>query len=88
MLEIENRGRRPLPAAVSPIEFFSVEIAPMANGTLSVSVVGTIFDDEDLQLIEQDLARDSVATMDEALVLIRTHVQPRLLATLTQKQEH
>lgn len=88
MLEIETYGRRALPAPVSPIEFFSVEIAPLTNGTLSVSVMGTIFDDEDLQLINEELARASVATIDEGLALIRAHVQPRLSHSLHPKKEH
>jgi hypothetical protein len=88
MLEIEDRGRHPLPGLGSPIEFFSVEIAPMPGGTLSVSVTATIFDDEDLQLINQDIARAPVATIDEALALIRAQVLPRLPDSLTQKTEY
>jgi hypothetical protein len=56
-------------------EFLHIELAPLANGKISVSVTATTVDDEEPQLLNQEIATDQVATVDDALALIATHVQ-------------
>jgi hypothetical protein len=75
MLDIHARdptGRaRPLPYGV---EFVRIELAPLADGTVFASLTATTVDDEEPQLIDQEIASENVASIDEVLALIRVHV--------------
>lgn len=81
-------GRAP-PKNGSPIihnaEFFRVELAPLADGQLFVSLIATTVDEEEPQLLEQEIASDRVATIDDVLMLIRTHVR---FAHQPSRKEH
>jgi hypothetical protein len=72
----------PSPASRSPpIQFYSVEIMPLADGRMSVGVGATIcetVDDDDFELVNMDVASARVDTIDQALALIREAVASTL----------
>jgi len=76
MLDIHARdptGRaRPLPCDV---EFVRIELAPLADGRVFASLTATTVDDEEPQLIDQEIASENVASIDDVLALIRAHVR-------------
>jgi hypothetical protein len=60
-----------------PIQFYSVEIMPLADGRMSVGVGATFcetVDDDDFELVNMDVASARVDTIDEALAVIREAV--------------
>jgi hypothetical protein len=72
-------GRTPPP--VSPIQFYSVEIMPLAGGRMSVGVGATIcepVDEDDFELVNMDVASARVDTIDEVLAVIRHAVASTL----------
>ena len=74
MLDIH--GREPFPARPPPsIEFVTVQLMPLADGTIAVLLKSTVFDEIELELIDQDIANERVATLDEVCALIKAHVR-------------
>ena len=72
---------------IRDVEFFRIELAPLDDGSIHVSLTATTVDEEEPQLLDQEIARDRVATIDDVLSLIRTHVRmgprPELPASLS-----
>jgi hypothetical protein len=70
-VDAADHGRPPdFPA----IQFYSVEIMPLADGRMSVGMSATIcesVDEGDFELIGMDLASTRVDTIDQALAVIR-----------------
>jgi hypothetical protein len=56
------------------VEFCRIELCPLADGKVLVSVTATTFDDEEPQLLDQEIISERVTTIDDVLALIRTHV--------------
>jgi len=54
--------------------FYSVALSRQADGKIFVELTATTVDEEGPSLLNQELGRESVATIDEALALIRAHV--------------
>jgi len=54
----------------STIQFYSIELMPLFDGRLSVDVMATLCE-EDGELEGMDLGSHRVATLDEALAVIR-----------------
>jgi hypothetical protein len=76
MLDIHTRtsaGRSP--PVIRGVEFFRIELAPLEDGSIHVSLTATTVDEDEPQLLDQEIARDRVATIDDVLSLIRTHVR-------------
>ena len=75
MLDIYARS----PVGGSPLvrnaEFFRIELAPLADGGILVSLTATTVDEEEPQLLDQEIACERVVTIDETLALIRKHVR-------------
>jgi hypothetical protein len=46
----------------------------MADGRVFISLTATTIDDLEPQLLDQEIACDEVATIDDVLALIRAHV--------------
>lgn len=72
---VESIGAREpvnLPAK-SPIQFYSIELAPLFDGRLSVGVMATLCED-DGEFEGMDLGSHRVGTLDEALAVIREAV--------------
>ena len=75
MLDIHTRasaGRSP--PVIRDVEFFRIELAPLNDGSIHVSLTATTVDEEEPQLLDQEIACDRVATIDDVLALIRAHV--------------
>ena len=65
------------PRHVPPIQFYAVEITPLADGRVFVGVGATIcetVDDDDFELVNMDVASARVDTIDEVLAVIREAV--------------
>jgi hypothetical protein len=65
------------PAAVvrTAVEFFTIELAHMADGNIFVSLTATTVDEEEPQLLNQELVSSRVPTIEEALALVADHVR-------------
>lgn len=74
MLDIQTGATAP-PHPTPPIEFVTIQLMPLADGHLSVSLKSTVFDETEFELIDQDIANERVSTLDELLALIRSHVR-------------
>lgn len=71
---MENSAPAP-PITRKAIEFYTIDLARLADGKLSVSITGTTVDEDEPQLLNQEIARQSVPTLDDALVLIKEGVE-------------
>ena len=56
---------------IRSVEFYNIELAPLADGRVYVSMLATTVDEEEPQLLTQEIARDTVATVEDALAVIR-----------------
>jgi hypothetical protein len=59
------------PAVIRSAEFFSIELATLADGGVYVCLTATTVDDEEPQLLTQEIVRETVATIDDALAAIK-----------------
>jgi hypothetical protein len=66
-----SRNFDPARPVIKSVEFFNIELAPLADGRVYVSMTATTVDDQEPQLLTQEIARDTVATIDEALAVVR-----------------
>ncbi len=65
---------RDTPRPSPPIQFYSVQITPLAGGGISVDMSATTCEslqDDDFELVTMDATSARVATIDEALAVIR-----------------
>jgi len=62
------------PQKITDPFFYSVALSRQADGKIFVELTATTVDEEGPSLLNQDIASDRVATIDEALALIRAHV--------------
>lgn len=71
----ENRdAKRPAHRAYSVIKrgkFFNVELTPLADGRVQISMTATTVDDQVPRLLTQKIIRDTAATIDDALAVIK-----------------
>ena len=56
------------------VEFYTIELAQVADGTFVVSLTATTVDDEEPQLLCQQIASKRVASIDDALEVIKAGV--------------
>jgi hypothetical protein len=76
MLDIHTRASAGCqPPVIRGAEFFRIELAPLIDGKVLVSLTATTVDDEEPQLLDQEIACDRVASIDDIIALIRTHVR-------------
>jgi hypothetical protein len=73
ILEIESGGQNSAPAL--PIEFVTMQLMPLADGLISVSLKSTVFDEKELELIDQELVDECVTSLDQIFSLVRSHVR-------------
>lgn len=73
MLDILAAPARAAP--LPPIEFLRIELSPLANGHVHVALTATTVDEEHPELLDTEIARDQVATIDDVVALIRAHVR-------------
>lgn len=53
------------------VEFYTVQLAELADGQMHVSLTATTVDEEEPQLLNQELVSECVASIDDALALIK-----------------
>ena len=58
-------------SAPLPLQFLNIELTPLVGGEFAVNMQATLLDEEALQFVGQDIAYERVATLDEALAVIR-----------------
>jgi hypothetical protein len=76
MLDISARkSAGSISTVIHSVEFFRIELAPLEDGQVFVSLTATTVDDEEPQLLDQEIACGRVATIDDVLALIRAHVR-------------
>jgi hypothetical protein len=56
---------------IKSAEFFNIELAPLADGQVYVSMTATTVDDQEPQLLTQEIVSETVPSVDEALASIR-----------------
>ena len=65
------------PPNLPPIEYFSVQLTPLADGRVFVGVDATVceaIEGEDFELVSMEMARRHVGTYEDALAVIREAV--------------
>ena len=76
MLDIHTRASAGCqPPVIRGAEFFRMELAPLIDGKILVSLTATTVDEQEPQLLDQEIACDRVASIDDIIALIRTHVR-------------
>jgi len=74
MLDIARRAAatlNPLP----PVEFVRIQLAPMGDGQILVSLTATTVDETEPELLDQEIACERVRSLDDLFALIREHVR-------------
>ena len=56
------------------VEFYSIELAQLADGTFHVSLTATTVDEEEAQLLCQEITTERVTSIDDALAAIKEGV--------------
>jgi hypothetical protein len=56
------------------VEFYTIELAQLADGTIHVTLTATTVDDEEPQLLSQEIVSERVASIDDALAIIKDGV--------------
>lgn len=56
------------------VEFYSIELAQLTDRTFHVALTATTVDEEEPQLLRQDIASERVASIDDALAVIKEGV--------------
>ncbi len=72
--------------AFGTVEFFRIELSPLADGKVFVSLTATTVDEHEPQLLDQEIVCDRVATIDDVVALIRAHVH--IAAHSPSRKEH
>ncbi|MGO9685857.1 MAG: hypothetical protein ACLPTZ_25355 [Beijerinckiaceae bacterium] len=54
------------------VEFYTIELAQLADGTYQVSFTATTVDDEEPQLLNQEIDSRRGVSLDEVLSMIKT----------------
>jgi hypothetical protein len=58
----------------SLVEFYTIELAHLADGTMHVSLTATTVDEEEPQLLCQEIVSERVTSIDDALAVIKRSV--------------
>jgi hypothetical protein len=59
---------------IKSVEFFNIELAPLADGRVYVTVTATTVDDQEPQLLTQEIVFHTAANIDDALAVIKAGV--------------
>jgi hypothetical protein len=62
------------PPFTAEVEFYTIELARLQDGNIVVGLTATSFDEQEPQLLDQEIAAERVATIDDALALVRASV--------------
>lgn len=58
-----------------PIQFVSMQLIPLADGLISVALKSTVFDEQTLELIDEDIVDGRVTSLEQVFELVRSHVR-------------
>jgi hypothetical protein len=72
-MSLDTEAGTQIPAPL-PLQFVSIELMPIAGGRFSVAMQATLLDEQELEFVAEELAHAHVATLDQALALIRQNV--------------
>ncbi len=61
-------------AAWKAVEFYTIELSQLADGAVFVSMMATTIDEEEPQLLCQEITSERVASIDDALAVIKRGV--------------
>jgi len=56
------------------IEFYTIELSQLPDGAIFVSMMATTIDEEEPQLLSQEITSERVASIDDALAVIKKGV--------------
>ena len=56
------------------VEFFTIQLAELGDGMIAVSLTATTVDEEEPQLLNQEIISDRVASIEDALTLIKMSI--------------
>ncbi len=62
-------------AVRNPVEFYTIELSQQADGTMFLSMIATTVDEEEPQLLSQEITSERVASIDDALAIIKAGVE-------------
>lgn len=71
-----------VPPPISSVQFYSVQLAPLEDGRVSVAIGATLCEpvgEHDFELFNLDMASERVETLDQALAIIRDAVISTML---------
>ena len=61
-------------ATLKAVEFFTIQLAQLSDGMIAISLTATTVDEEEPQLLNQEIVSDRVASIDDALAIIKDGV--------------
>jgi hypothetical protein len=73
-LEIQSASP-PSGSSALPIQFVSMQLMPLADGLISVALKSTVFDEQALELIDEDIVDGRVTSLEQVFELVRSHVR-------------
>jgi hypothetical protein len=56
------------------VEFYTIELSQLADGAMLGSMIATTIDEEEPQLLSQEITSERVASIDDALAVIKRGV--------------
>ena len=75
MFDIHARENSGSGSVIRNAEFFRIELAPLQDGGILASLTATTVDEDEPQLLDQEIAIERVATIEDVLELIRTYLR-------------
>ena len=81
MLDTNARAIAPAFPIISNPEFLRAELSVAFDGRMFVTLTATVVDEQETQLLDQEIVRDQVATIDAALALIGEHARAAFAST-------
>ncbi len=75
MLDTDARAAAPAFPKIPNLEFLRVQLSPALDGHIFVALTATVVDDQEPELLDQEIAFNNVATIDDAIALIGQHAR-------------
>ena len=72
MLDIQMRAADRM---VGNVEFCRIDLSPLQDGNVRVSLTATTVHETEPELLDQEIACDRAASIDDIVALIRAHVR-------------
>jgi hypothetical protein len=63
------------------VEFYTIQLAHLADGMIHVALTATTVDDTEPQLLSQELVSERVVSIDDALTVIKKRLSDAILAS-------